>query len=369
MGAQNLFPTEFGVEQLRGVSYEEMDEKSRIVAAEFRDRFGTPDIIVHIGRGGVLPARVISDELDCKKIMGIEASKFQNIGHAAELFIDPASIEHLKKTKLPQNPLVLLVDDISGSGQTLAEVKKQVLEALPGAKVVTATLFVMSATILKPDIAVSLANNDTWLVFEYEIAETKKGFLERSEAAKLEWLDKTFGNPGLGTDKYGVYTSSLFGMTEEGRRYTREVLWPTLRSIENVVILDPWKDVIYMSDEEFKNGPPLTKEQRREIGIANFRMIDQSTFVLANLDGNIVDSGTGAEMGYGHAKGKVVIGYYAFDSKAFGNGNTSPENIQIEAPIILSGGIAARTLNEAAAEIRTKIAQFDAKRTRSRVIA
>jgi uncharacterized protein len=368
MGRHDLFPTEFNVEQLRGVRYEEMDEKSRTVAAEFRERFGIPDIIIYIGRGGVLPARVISDELGCKKIMGIEAFKFQSIGHAAELFIDPASIEYLKKTRLPQNPLVLLVDDISGSGQTLSGVKKRVLEALPGARVVTATLFVMSATILKPDIAVSLASNDTWLVFEYEIAETRKGFLERSEMAKLEWLDKVFGNPGLGVDKYGVYTSSLFGMTEEGRRYTREVLWPTLRSIKNVVILDPWKDVIYMSDDEFKNGPPLTKEQRREIGIANFRMIDQSTFVLANLDGNIVDSGTGAEMGYGHAKGKVVIGYYAFDPRAFGRGETTPENIQIEAPIILSGGIAARTLNEAAAEIRTRIAQFEARNVRSRAI-
>ena len=59
--------------------------------------------------------------------------------------------------------------------------------------------------------------------------------------------------------------------------------------------------------------------------------------VLANLDGQDVDSGTAAEIGYAFAKGKPIIGYRG-DVRLSSDNVGSTVNLQVEFFIRESGG-------------------------------
>ncbi len=161
---------------------------------------------------------------------------------------------------------------------------------------------------------------------------------------------------GVENRKYSVYSSNVMGITKDGRQYLRDVLVPALKKQGNIEILDPWESTLAVREEDMPSNPPcMSNEERMKIGVENFGMIDRADFILANLDGRDVDSGVGAEIGYAYAKGKKIIGYYRIDPAASGYNGPIPENIQIEAPIKLSGGIVARNLDDAIKRLQAMI--------------
>lgn len=151
-----------------------------------------------------------------------------------------------------------------------------------------------------------------------------------------------------------LYPASPLGFTEEGRDYIRNRLIPALRKLENVVVLDPWAGVLEMSEEQIRR---ITSSLRRNAalgyGKGNFGMIDQSSIVLANLNGPDPDSGTCIEIGYAHGKGKLAVGYRT-DYRASGESRYMTVNLQVEAAIMESNGKLFRSLEDAVAFIRKK---------------
>ena len=79
--------------------------------------------------------------------------------------------------------------------------------------------------------------------------------------------------------------------------------------------------------------------------------------VLANLDGQDVDSGTAAEIGYAFAKGKPIIGYRG-DLRLSSDNVGSTVNLQVEFFIRESGGeivTSASTIPTALARVVNRI--------------
>ena len=79
--------------------------------------------------------------------------------------------------------------------------------------------------------------------------------------------------------------------------------------------------------------------------------------VLANLDGQDVDSGTAAEIGYAFAKGKPIIGYRG-DLRLSSDNVGSTVNLQVEFFIRESGGeivTSASTIPAALARVVNRI--------------
>lgn len=88
-----------------------------------------------------------------------------------------------------------------------------------------------------------------------------------------------------------------------------------------------------------------------EIGRKNQALIDECDGIFAVLDGTDVDSGTAAEIGYGFARGKAIIGYRG-DFRLSADNEGGIVNLQVEYFIRASGGTIITQIDELEVVIR-----------------
>ncbi|MGV9269442.1 phosphoribosyltransferase [Kitasatospora sp. NPDC003701] len=132
---------------------------------------GVPQVVVGIVRGGMIPAVWLAHRLGVRDVRSIEVTRTTSDGiNAAKTTLpttrNPASLGDLSGLD------VLLVDDIAGSGATLAHTE-DMLRDLGAAQVRTAVLTVNRANWARDaepqqviDYIASL--NHTWIVFPWE---------------------------------------------------------------------------------------------------------------------------------------------------------------------------------------------------------
>jgi len=152
-------------------------------------------------------------------------------------------------------------------------------------------------------------------------------------------------------DKPRCYIASPLGFSEAGRHYYREVLLPALREIVEPV--DPWALV---TDEEIIAAAEAGNQRQMaaEIGRRNKEALTNCRLLLAILDGQELDSGTAAEIGYASALGLTCLGLRT-DHRETGEAGARV-NLQVEAFIVMSGGEIAGGLDECLALLRSKAA-------------
>lgn len=125
------------------VSWEDIELDVEKIVAQISD----VDYVVGIPRGGLIIAVMISHRLDIKHM----------------------TIDHLEKLEQfnlnIDNKSILIVDDISDSGQTLKHYKKQ--------GYTTATLDVRNTTITKPDYYCNWLETPDWIVYPWEEKDSK----------------------------------------------------------------------------------------------------------------------------------------------------------------------------------------------------
>jgi len=137
-----------------------------------------------------------------------------------------------------------------------------------------------------------------------------------------------------------IYTAGPLGFSEAGRAFHAQMV-AQLKELQHEV-LDPWT---YSPKAVMKVLAMPYGEARRKawaklnpkIGAANQAMIDKADVIVAVLDGVDVDSGTAAEIGYGFAKGKTIIGYRG-DFRIAAENEGCTVNLQVEYFIRKSGG-------------------------------
>jgi nucleoside 2-deoxyribosyltransferase len=129
------------------------------------------------------------------------------------------------------------------------------------------------------------------------------------------------------------YVASPLGFSESGSLYYRQVLLPALRAVVEPV--DPWS----LTDPEevaAAQSSGRARELALEIGLRNARAIESSRLLVAHLDGQEVDSGTAAEVGFAAARGLVCFGLRS-DLRQSGEPGMAV-NLQVEYFVIASGG-------------------------------
>lgn len=94
------------------------------------------------------------------------------------------------------------------------------------------------------------------------------------------------------------------------------------------------------------------KDLSFHIGHLNSQAIEACDAVVAVLDGPDVDSGTAAEIGYAHARGKMIIGYRG-DFRLAADNIGSTVNLQVEYFIKASGGAIASSLADLTHALQT----------------
>jgi nucleoside 2-deoxyribosyltransferase len=145
-----------------------------------------------------------------------------------------------------------------------------------------------------------------------------------------------------------AYIASPLGFSEAGRTYYVEHYLPALR--DHVLPVDPWTLSL---PEEFAAAATEGRELEfgLEVGARNAEAIDSAELVVAHLDGQEVDAGTAAEVGYATALGLPCVALRS-DLRRSGEPGMSV-NLQLEAFVVSSGGFIARSLEELIGRLRT----------------
>jgi len=147
------------------------------------------------------------------------------------------------------------------------------------------------------------------------------------------------------------YLASPLGFTDAGARLLREVYLPRLATVVEPV--NPWE---LTSAEEVRaaRGARGRRELWAEIGRRNAEAIASSPLLVAYLEGQELDGGTAAEVGYAAALGVRCFGLRS-DRRLTGEPDARV-NLQVEYFITASGGTIVATLDRLLRELRGAVA-------------
>jgi len=139
-----------------------------------------PQIVIAIGRGGLVPARILCDYLLMKDLTTI---KVEHWGIAA-------TPQRRAVIKFPlcvdiKDKKVLLVDDITDTGDTL-RISLDYLKGLKPKEVRTAVLIHKTSSTFIPDYYVSKIVKWRWVIFPWHIWEDLTGFIQKIKAAGVK---------------------------------------------------------------------------------------------------------------------------------------------------------------------------------------
>jgi hypoxanthine phosphoribosyltransferase len=152
------------------LTWSEIQKLSEKTADKIIEDGFNPDIIIAVSRGGFDPARIISDQLDVRKLASLQIIYYSRLNEKKKkpeiLFPFNAEIMGLK---------VLVVDDVSDSGNSLIAVKKYILEK-DVAAVRIATLHHKPWSNYKPDYYAEEV--DKWIIYPWESRESIKDLVK-----------------------------------------------------------------------------------------------------------------------------------------------------------------------------------------------
>jgi nucleoside 2-deoxyribosyltransferase len=142
------------------------------------------------------------------------------------------------------------------------------------------------------------------------------------------------------------YVASPLGFSEAGRAYYEGRYLPALA--EHVEPVDPWA---LTPSAEFDAATAAGRGHAFaiDVGARNARAIRDAPLLIAHLDGQEVDAGTAAEVGYATAAGVICLGMRS-DLRRSGEPGMRV-NLQLEAFVVLSGGFIAASLDELVARL------------------
>lgn len=153
------------------VSWEQFRTLARQLALLVRSSGFKPDMIVAIGRGGYMPARVLSDYLDIYNLSGFKIEHYRRAQKQAQARVRyplSANVEGLK---------LLLVDDVSDGGDTFEVAVSHLHERGPPAEIRTAVLHHKTVSSFVPDFYTTELTEWRWLIYPWAILEDVSGFI------------------------------------------------------------------------------------------------------------------------------------------------------------------------------------------------
>lgn len=136
-------------------SYEEFFKDVNKIAYEIKPY--NFDALLAIARGGLTFSHFLARVLDTRNIFVVNSIHYD--GDKKLDYINIFNIPDLSKVKK-----LLIIDDISDSGETLSEIKKVVQEKFPNIEdIAIATLFYRKTSLVKPDFYIK--ETDEWIEF------------------------------------------------------------------------------------------------------------------------------------------------------------------------------------------------------------
>ena len=146
------------------------------IAQKIESQNFRPDIIVGIARGGLVPARILTDLLETPQLGFIEVEFYKDIQKTLQKPILKQTLAtpvSYKKT--------LIVDDIADTGESLklAEIHLQLQGA---SQIKTATLYQKPQSTTTPDFYEK--QTSSWVVFPWEPKETMRKIIQKQQGKR-----------------------------------------------------------------------------------------------------------------------------------------------------------------------------------------
>ncbi len=156
------------------LSWDDVYSLARETAGKVKSSGFQPDAIVGIARGGWFLARVLCDFLGVKDLYSIKVGHW---GITAEKNQEGAKLHQGLNISL-EGKKVLLVDDITDTGQSLELAKKHVLEAGKPRELKTATLMHIKTSEYRPDFF-GKEVDWAWMIFPWNYWEDIENLIQK----------------------------------------------------------------------------------------------------------------------------------------------------------------------------------------------
>ncbi len=147
-------------EEREVLGWDQFGDASRELAQTITDDGFVPDVVVAIARGGLLLAGSVSYALGVKSCGALNVEFYTGVG---ERLPDPILLPPMLDEVSLARKKVLLVDDVSDSGRTLAMVVQ--LLAATGAEVRTVVLYTKPGTVHEPHY--TWRRTPLWITFPW----------------------------------------------------------------------------------------------------------------------------------------------------------------------------------------------------------
>jgi hypoxanthine phosphoribosyltransferase len=162
--------------QCKLVTYDEIAKWAEIVAKEIRKCGCKPSVIIGLTRGGWVPARLLCDELDVKKLYAV---KTEHWGVTANP--DGKALLTQELNTDVENETILIVDDITDTGESMTLALSHLFKKRPK-EIRTATLLHITRSKMEPDFyAVEVPKEKwTWFIFPWNLHEDLRTLLPKT---------------------------------------------------------------------------------------------------------------------------------------------------------------------------------------------
>ena len=156
---------------------------SRRLSWMIRDSEYKPEIIIAIGRGGYVPARILCDYLLIHDLASIKVEHWGTAVMKEEAIVKFPLCAPIRDRK------VLLVDDVTDSGDTL-KVSLQHLKKFRPQEVRTAVLVHKTRSAVTPDYFLKKIIKWRWVIFPWHVMEDLTELIQRLKAGGVSSEDE-----------------------------------------------------------------------------------------------------------------------------------------------------------------------------------
>ncbi|MEM4272037.1 MAG: phosphoribosyltransferase [Candidatus Bilamarchaeaceae archaeon] len=147
------------------LGWEEVERAVLQIAEKIHSSGFRPDIIIGISRGGLVPARLLSDSLGNHELYTIRIGFYTGIGKTAK---EPKILQDISLDVYGKK--ILLVDDISDTGASFSTAVSH-LEKRGALEIRAASLHFKPSSSFRPDFFAATTNE--WIVYPWEKHEFK----------------------------------------------------------------------------------------------------------------------------------------------------------------------------------------------------
>jgi len=159
------------------VSWERFHQLARDLALAIHGAGFRPDLIVAIGRGGYMPARIVSDYLDIYDLTDIRIEHYHGV-----------RMERFARVRYPltadiAGKRVLLIDDVSDSGGTFETAIRHLREHGEPAQLKTAVLHHKCVSSYTADFYAEEVREWHWIIYPWAVMDDLRSFLRDMDPA------------------------------------------------------------------------------------------------------------------------------------------------------------------------------------------